>query len=156
MQAQHMPLKFPRELQYLGVVPIAIAALAAIDSLWFHIPNQAPPVLLAVVYCAYRGGVTVGLARAAMHVLFTFVFFSDADQLFHYSGENLTRALVLAVVAPAMATLVGLLRRESDRRLAAQQASEATLARANGEPGPRAAIPTAQLFRALAMADQAT
>src|ERR1700687_4010762 len=100
---------FNRDLIYLSIVP------AASDFLGIGIPNQPGVLLLAVVYCAYRGGLGIGLIGSAMHMAYAAIFFSAPEQLFSYHRDNLVRAIVIAVVAPAMATMVGLLRREADR-----------------------------------------
>src|ERR1700687_1210653 len=94
----------------LAVVPLSIAALSALGAVGVNIPNQPGVLLLAVAFCAYRGGGTVGLAGAAIHMLYSALFFSDAQHLFAYSNDNLARAVVIAVVAPAMGLMVGMLR----------------------------------------------
>src|SRR5260221_6922366 len=114
-----MPFEVHRKLLYLAVVPAAIAVLHAVEVLGFPIPNQPGALLLAVVFCAYRGGLAIGLVGAAMHMVNSAVFFSSDGHLFTYSEKNLERLLIIVVVAPAMAAMVGLLRREADRRLAA-------------------------------------
>jgi signal transduction histidine kinase len=142
-------------LWYLAIVPLAIAILAAVGALGIDIPNQPGVLLLAVAYCAYRGGVAIGLAGAAFHVLYTAMFFSDPQHLFHYSGENLTRAVVIGLVAPAMGLMVGYLRREADRILARERATEAALTELNSELEQRVLARTAELLQARNAAEAA-
>src|SRR4051794_32796658 len=134
-----MDSRLKPELFYLAVLPAAIAALWLASLFGIDIPNQPGVLLLAVVYCAYRGGLGVGLVGAALHILYTAVFFSDPDQLFAYSHANMIRAVVISLVAPAMATMVGLLRRDADRLLAREKLSEAKLTKLNAELEARVA-----------------
>jgi PAS domain S-box-containing protein len=109
-----MKAGFVRGLAYLAAVPAAIAVLWTVSALWIEIPNPAAIVVLVVVYCAYRAGLGVGLAAAALQVLYAWVLLSDPDHLFSYSHVNLVRAVLFTLVSPAMATMVGLLRRQAD------------------------------------------
>src|SRR5258708_2233651 len=99
-----MNLRLKPGLRYLAVLPIAIAALWIADYLGIDIPNQPGVLLPAVVFCAYRGGLGVGLVGAAMHTPYPAVFFSPPDALFAYTPANRVRAVVISLVAPAMAT----------------------------------------------------
>jgi signal transduction histidine kinase len=143
------------ELFYFAVLPAAIAALWLASLFGIDIPNQPGVLLLAVVYCAYRGGLGVGLVGAALHILYTAVFFSDPDQLFAYSHANMIRAVVISLVAPAMATMVGLLRRDADRLLAREKLSEAKLTKLNAELEARVAARTAEAVMARDLAERA-
>ncbi len=103
-------------LVYLATVPLGIIALSSVVmATGISIPNQPAVLLLAVVYSAYRGGFAVGLANAAMHVLYTAIFFSEPHHYFSYDRQSLARVLAFVVVAPTTAALVGLLRRKADR-----------------------------------------
>jgi hypothetical protein len=64
-----MNLRLKPGLRYLAVLPAAIAALGIAGYLGIDIPNQPGVLLLAVVYCAYRGGLGVGLVGATLHIL---------------------------------------------------------------------------------------
>jgi PAS domain S-box-containing protein len=139
-------------LRYLAVVPLAIATLAAIAALGVNIPNQPGVLLLAVAYCAYRGGVAIGLAGALIHVAYTAYFFSDPHHLLAFSGDNLSRVIVIAVVAPVMGLMVGLLRREAFNTLAREKATERALTKLNAELEERVLARTAELTSAQAQA----
>ncbi len=142
-------------LRYLVIVPAASAALWALGAAGLTIPNQPGVLLLAVVYCAFRGGVAIGLAGAAFHMLYAALFFSTPHHLFVYSGANATRVAVIAVVAPVMGLMVGLLRREADRVLARERATEDALRKLNAELEARVAARTAELEAARLVAEAA-
>jgi signal transduction histidine kinase len=151
-----MSLRLKPGPRYLAVLPAAIAALWMADYLGIDIPNQPGVLLLAVVYCAYRGGLGVGLAGAVLHILYTAVFFSNPDQLFAYSHPNMIRAVVISLVAPAMATMVGLLRREADQLLAREKLSEAKLTKLNAELEARVTARTTEAVLARDLAERAS
>jgi signal transduction histidine kinase len=150
-----MDLRLQPGLRYLAVLPAAIMALSIADYLGIAIPNQPGVLLLAVVYCAYRAGLGIGLVGAALHILYTAIFFSNPDQLFVYSHANMVRAVVIGMVAPAMATMVGLLRREADQLLAREKLSEAMLTRLNAELEARVATRTTEAVLARDVAERA-
>ena len=150
-----MNVRLGAGLRYLAVLPVAITALSTAGYLGIEIPNQPGVLLLAVVYCAYRGGLGVGLVGAALHILYTAVFFSDPGQLFAYSHANMIRAIVIALVAPAMATMVGLLRHEADQLLAREKLSETKLTKLNAELGARVAARTMEAVLARDLAERA-
>ncbi len=146
---------FADRLRYLAVVPAAGAALWALGASGVDIPNQPGVLLLAVVYCAFRGGVSIGLAGAAFHMLYAAIFFSVPQHLFVYSGPNATRAAVIALVAPAMGLMVGLLRREADRLVERERATERALRALNAELEARVAARTEELSQARILAERA-
>jgi PAS domain S-box-containing protein len=141
--------------QALAVVPLSIAAVSALGAIGINIPNQPGVLLLAVAFCAYRGGVAVGLAGAAIHMLYSALFFSDAQHLFAYTGDNLARAVVIALVAPAMGLMVGMLRRDADRILAREKSTETALTKLNAELEQRVLARTVELLQARNMAEAA-
>lgn len=87
----------------------------------FRIPNPPIIYLLAVVYASFRFGLAGGLAGTAISVMYATQFLSIPGQPFMYTQDNLGRLIVLVSVTPLMAIMVGRLRQESDRRLAAMQ-----------------------------------
>jgi signal transduction histidine kinase len=151
-----MNLRLKPWLRYLAVLPAAIAALGMAGYLGIDIPNQPGVLLLAVVYCAYRGGLGVGLVGATLHILYTAVFFSDPDQLFTYTHANMIRAVVISLVAPAMAAMVGLLRREADQLVAREKLSETELTKLNAELEARVAARTTEAVMARELAERAS
>jgi signal transduction histidine kinase len=150
-----MDLRLQPGLRYLAVLPAAIMALSIADYLGIEIPNQPGVLLLAVVYCAYRGGLGIGLVGTALHILYTAIFFSNPDQLFVYSHANMVRAVVIGMVAPAMATMIGLLRHEADQLLAREKLSEAMLTKLNAELEGRVAARTTEAVLARDVAERA-
>jgi signal transduction histidine kinase len=84
------------------------------------------------------------------------VFFSDPDQLFTYTHANMIRAVVISLVAPAMATMVGLLRREADQLVAREKLSETELTKLNAELEARVAARTAEAVMARELAERAS
>ncbi|MGO8920729.1 MAG: ATP-binding protein [Stellaceae bacterium] len=118
-------------LGHLATVPLAIGAVMLAAQWGFSIPNAPGALLLPVVYCAYRAGLVSGLAGAAMHMAYSAMFFSTPGHLFHYGRDNFLRTLAIVVVAPAMAAMVGTLRREADQRAAELVAAKAVAERAN-------------------------
>jgi PAS domain S-box-containing protein len=150
-----MPHRFVETLRNLVIVPAGAAALWAIGASGVAIPNQPGVLLLAVVYCAYRGGLAIGLAGAGFHMLYAAMFFSQPHHLFVFGGANATRFGVIAIVAPVMATMVGLLRQSADRMLARERETEAALKRLNGELEARIAARTEELTQARIIAEEA-
>jgi signal transduction histidine kinase len=122
-----------QDLKYFPIVPIAIALLASFSTFVVQIPNQPAVLLVAVAYAAYRGALIVGLFSAAVHVAYTAFFFSNEGHLFTYTEANLVRTIAICVVAPAMAVMIGLLRRSSNDLLARLKESEGALRQLNNE-----------------------
>jgi signal transduction histidine kinase len=120
-----------RTLGPLATIPLAIGAVTLATQWGYGFPNEPLALLLPVVYCAYRAGLVAGLAGAAMHVTYAAIFFSTPGHLFHYGRESFLRTLVIALVTPVMAMMVGMLRREADQRAADLVAATAAAERAS-------------------------
>jgi methyl-accepting chemotaxis protein len=116
----------------------------------FRIPNVPPALLLPVAYSAYGGGIAIGLLAAVMHVTYSALFFSLPGHPFQYDTENLTRILVIAVIAPAMATMLGNLRRKTDHSLRQLTAAKQDLLRLNSELESRVEERTAEIVGMIA------
>ena len=86
-----------------------------------HIPNPPVIYLLAVVYTAFRLGLPGGLAGGAISLLYASQFLAQPGLPFHYTSDNLGRLVVLFAVTPVMAIMVGRLRAQSDRQVAAMR-----------------------------------
>ncbi len=105
----NMRIKTFSPLLTIGVV-IAIELLSQTGH---KISQFAFPIYLtAVVHAAFWGGLRLGLISAAITLLDGVYFFSTPGQLFHYSDDNLSSLIVLAVTTPAIATMVGILERQ--------------------------------------------
>jgi PAS domain S-box-containing protein len=91
-------------------------------------PISSPGVLLllTVAVAAVIGGVGPALVSATITVLFAAVDASVPGQLFVYTSDSVSRLAVNAVVAPAMAILVGTIqtRLEHERSISAQRLSD--------------------------------
>jgi PAS domain S-box-containing protein len=90
-------------------------------------------LLLAVAYCAYRAGLITGLISAAIQVMFSAIFFSKTGHLFHYDTNNLLRTVVISLVSPAMAVMIGMLRQEADELVDRLKTNETNLHLVNAE-----------------------
>lgn len=90
-----------------------IAVIGLPDESLLGIPNPPALLLLAVVYSAFSGGAIPGLFSALFAWFHFAYFFSLPDQPFHYNDENLRRVVVWAVATPAMALMVGILKKRA-------------------------------------------
>lgn len=97
------------------LVALAIAAHELLALAGLKIPNPPAILLLIVAFAAYYGGTISGLTSAGVAWLYIAYFFSIPHQPFQYTGENLTRVVMWGVTTPAMAVMIGFLRRRSAR-----------------------------------------
>jgi Domain of unknown function (DUF4118) len=98
----------------MAPLPLAIGAVLVAARFGFSFPNPPAALLLPLAYCAYRGGLAVGLVAAALHVGYSALFFSLPGAPFYYDAANLVRTLVIVIVAPSMATMIGILRQKAE------------------------------------------
>src|SRR5580692_7706400 len=136
--------------RYLVAVPLGIGAAILADRWGFGIPNVPPALLLPVAYSAYGGGLVIGLAAAVLHVFYTAIFFSLPGHPFQYDAQNLERLLVIVVVAPAMATMLGNLRHKTELSLRQLTAAKQDLLRLNSELEMRVEERTSEIVRMIA------
>ncbi len=104
--------------RHVGGPLITAGAAIAIELLSrtaFRIPNPPAILILTVVFSAFSGGIRPGLISAVIAWLYFAYFFSTAGQPFHYTDENLLRVMVWMITTPAMALMVGLLKRRVER-----------------------------------------
>jgi diguanylate cyclase (GGDEF)-like protein len=134
-------------LWYIASMPLAIGAVVLAAHWGFKFPNVPPALLLPLAYSAYRGGLAIGLIAALQHVVYSAIFFSSPDALFQYNTPNLARILVIAIVAPSMATMIGLLRRKSDLSLRQLEAAKNDLLRFTSELEKRVEERTSELAK---------
>ncbi len=80
---------------------------------WNFVPG--PLLLTAIAGSALLGGLRSGLLSAAVSIAYFVHFFSTPGALLRFPPENLPRFLLLLVLAPLMALLVGLLKHRADR-----------------------------------------
>jgi two-component system cell cycle sensor histidine kinase/response regulator CckA len=115
----------PIPLIWLGpLLTLGVLALIVIGRSIIPVSSPGVLLLLTVAVAAVLGGVAPALVSAAITVLFAAVDASAPGALFQYTSDNLSRLAVNAIVAPAMAVLVGTIearlqvaRSESARRL---------------------------------------
>ncbi|MEW6332425.1 MAG: EAL domain-containing protein [Pseudomonadota bacterium] len=95
---------------------LAVLAIVVIDVLartGLKIPNPPAILLLIVAFSAFYGGTGSGLVSAMLAWMYTAYHFSIPGQPFQYAGENFVRVVMWAVTIPAMALMLGYLRRRS-------------------------------------------
>lgn len=131
----------------MAVMPLAIGAVVVTARWGFKFPNPPPALLLPLAYVAYRGGLAAGLVAAVLHLGYSAIFFSTPGALFHYDPDNLLRTLVIAVVAPSMAAMIGVLRRRSDLALIQLKTAQEELVQFNVELERRIAERTSELAK---------
>jgi diguanylate cyclase (GGDEF)-like protein len=131
----------------LGSLPLAIGAVALAAEWGLKVPNVPGVLLLPLAYTAYRGGLAIGLVAAVLHMAHSAIFFSLPGSLFQYGGGNLVRLMVIVTVAPAMATMIGMLRRKSDLALRQLEAARKDLLRFTSELEKRVEERTSELAK---------
>jgi diguanylate cyclase (GGDEF)-like protein len=117
----------------IAAMPLAIGAVILAARWGYKFPNAPPALLLPLAYSTYRGGLAIGLMAAVLHVGYSAIFFSSPGGLFQYDMDNLVRTLVIAIVAPSMATMIGILRRKTDLTLRQLVAAKRDLLRFTSE-----------------------
>jgi diguanylate cyclase (GGDEF)-like protein len=132
---------------YLASLPLAIGALTLAAQLGLKFPNVPGVLLIPLAYTAYRGGLAIGLVAAVLHMAHSAIFFSLPGSLFQYGGGNLVRLMVIVVVAPAMATMIGMLRRKSDLSLHQLEVARKDLLRFTSELEKRVEERTSELAK---------
>ena len=99
-------------------IAVTLAVFALVEVLAptpLAIPNPGPVYLLAVVFAAFSGGIVAGLISAIVALAGTALNLSSPGQpLLHYSDFDRTRLIVVGIVSPAMAVLVGILKQRAD------------------------------------------
>ncbi len=94
---------------------IAIAGIEILVRAGFRIPNPPAILLLAVAFSAFYSGTRSGLVSATFSWIFFAYHFSIPGQAFQYTGENFVRVAMWAVTTPAMALMLGYLKKRTMR-----------------------------------------
>jgi hypothetical protein len=110
------------------VVAVALFMLAQSP---YRLPNPPALLVLAIVFSAFHGGLTAGLASAAIAWAILLFFFADPGTLFQYSRENLIRVALWGVTLPLTAVMVGVLKRRAEKTSAAAATHELAEAHLN-------------------------
>ncbi len=108
------------------------AALAVAQAGGLTVPNPVLLFALAIVASAFLGGTGAGLASAGVTFAFTLWAWSVPGHPLTYAPADQQRLVVQALTMPAMAVLVGVLRRRDQRRLAALTAALAQVRELEG------------------------
>src|SRR5260370_39611075 len=104
-------------------------SLAMIVCYLLNIPNPGVFLLVAVFHSAFVGGWKAGAAAAVLSTIYSALFLSSQDGLFHYSEEN-TKTLIENVLGcfGCVALVHHLRRRETEKAKKAEQRSILELA----------------------------
>ncbi|MHB8534309.1 MAG: EAL domain-containing protein [Sulfuricaulis sp.] len=94
---------------------LAIVTLEILSRSGLRIPNPPAILLLIVAFSAFYGGTRSGLVSATMAWMYFTYSFSIPGQWFHYTHDNFIRVAMWAVTTPAMAIMIGFLRRHASR-----------------------------------------
>ena len=107
---------------------VTLLIIFAIDSLsrsgLLAVPNPVAVTLIAVVYCGYSGGVLSGLLSALLTLLYGLYYFDTPDPGLELSPDDSARFTILAISAPVLAIMTGVLKERAERALRAQLESE--------------------------------
>jgi diguanylate cyclase (GGDEF)-like protein len=131
----------------IAAMPLAIAAVILAGKLGIKVPNVPGVLLLPLAYSAYRGGLVIGLMAAVLHMGYSAIFFSLPGGLFEYGEGDLVRLSVIEVVAPSMATMIGMLRRKTDSSLRQLEAARKDLLQLTFELEKRVEQRTSELTK---------
>lgn len=94
---------------------IAVVFMEILARAGFGIPNPPAVLLLIVAFSAFHGGTRSGLISSILAWLYFAYYFSIPGQPFQYASENFMHVVTWAVTTPAMALMLGYLRRRSAR-----------------------------------------
>lgn len=125
MRPGSLDLPYGRWQPFAGPALTAILALALALAERGGLKVQNPVLFfaLAIVSSGYLGGTASGLASAGVGFAFTLWSWAVPGQPLRYAPTDLQRLAVQALTMPAMAVLVGTLRRRNAERLAALTAA---------------------------------
>ncbi len=91
----------------------AVVLLELLSETKFRIPNPPAILLLIVAFSAFYGGTRSGLVSAIMSWLYFVHSFAIPGEQFHYTHDNFIRVAMWGVTTPAMALMIGFLRRHA-------------------------------------------
>jgi PAS domain S-box-containing protein len=111
-------------LASLFITALTITAMETCSRFVAPVPSPSPVLLLAVCSAAFLGGLPAGVLSAAMCMLYGAYCFAEPGPPLRYTQDHTMRLITLSAAAPAMALLVGALRRRSEtaaREISRQQ-----------------------------------
>lgn len=91
-------------------------SLPMIVSYLWALPNVAAFLLVAVVHSVFVDGYRTGLASATLASLYTSIYLSTPEQMFHYTGEGMQTLIELLIVYFGTVFLIMYLRRDDLRK----------------------------------------
>ena len=107
---------------------VTLLVIFAVESInrsgMLTIPNPVAMTLVAVVYSGYSGGVLSGLLSALLTLLYGLYSFATPEAGYELSPDDSARFTILAITAPLLAVMTGVLKERAERALRAQLASE--------------------------------
>jgi PAS domain S-box-containing protein len=110
-----------------AIGPLAtIVLVAALEGLGKRVLAEPDaPLLLAVAFSAFVGGLRPGFASAVITSIYYAHAYSIPGHSFHYGRDEFSHLVELLVAVAAMAVMVGLLKHRRDRTFKALRLSEA-------------------------------
>ena len=93
------------------VMAALILAIELVSRYVLLIVNPIPLYLAAIAFAAFSGGARLILATLGLMMLHAFYFYATPGSTFHLSEKNLWQIIALAITAPAVALVAGLIRR---------------------------------------------
>lgn len=112
-----------KQLTSAVLVTLVAAALAELIREYFNIPNPLVLMLLAVIFVTVRSGSSAGLVSAGMVAAYGLMIFLLRHSI-PVATASVSRELMICIVAPATAIMVGALKKRQERDERALHASE--------------------------------
>ena len=125
------PVATSARLRRYGGPALVVACAALVELLSgtaLRVPNPPALLLLAVVFAAFTGGRAPGLISAAIAWTYCAYFFAASVAPLHYAPDDGRRVIVWLLAMPAMAWMVGTLRRRVESDLDKTRRGEIALA----------------------------
>ena len=96
---------------------LVTTSLAMIGCYLFNLSNAGAFLLLGVIHSVFVGGWRTGLASAALSTVFSAIFLSVPDQVFHYTSQDLRSLIGIALACFGSVFLIQQLRRRQSAAL---------------------------------------
>ncbi len=113
----HTKPKASNSALWVGIAAALVPLLfvEALRNLGLQVAGPGLLFLLGIVFAAFYGGTAAGLIGSMLAVVYEAFFFAARDSGSMYREITSARLIIMAVAAPAMALLVGLLKARSDQ-----------------------------------------
>ncbi len=106
-----------RELAGPLAALVASGAVELLRSTWLQIPNPPAVLFLAIVFAAFTAGLRSALVSALLGWSYLLYYLVTLDQPHGLSDENIGSLALWALVFTAVAVMVGVLKKQSERSL---------------------------------------